>query len=198
MRRDIKTTEEKGDKEEFICQVRLRFSQPKDAFFFSTAKKLRRLFRTSTFIRKLKKTQLAKIVINKAFSYSIYVEVNLKFSLSKFYNVSFLFSFHPKNTHKKKLRFDLNIPHWHNALLSTNMKITKKKVPPKINHVTSGGHLQVKKGSPVRLECSASGNPMPNITWTRKNNLLPNGTLNFFINNHQFDSSQFVIFLLFR
>ncbi|XP_055389273.1 neural cell adhesion molecule 2-like [Condylostylus longicornis] len=48
-------------------------------------------------------------------------------------------------------------------------------IPPKIHHVTNGGLIQVKKGSPVRLECSAQGNPTPNITWTRKNNILPNG-----------------------
>lgn len=48
-------------------------------------------------------------------------------------------------------------------------------VPPRIHFVTSGGHLQVKKGAPVRLDCNASGNPNPNITWTRKNNILPNG-----------------------
>lgn len=48
-------------------------------------------------------------------------------------------------------------------------------VPPRIHHVTSNGRLQVKMGSPVRLECAASGNPPPVITWSRKNNLLPSG-----------------------
>lgn len=33
----------------------------------------------------------------------------------------------------------------------------------------------MKKGSSVRLECKASGNPVPKITWSRKNNLLPGG-----------------------
>lgn len=35
--------------------------------------------------------------------------------------------------------------------------------------------MEVKKGTSVRLECKASGNPVPKITWSRRNNLLPGG-----------------------
>ncbi|CAG9824387.1 unnamed protein product [Phaedon cochleariae] len=48
-------------------------------------------------------------------------------------------------------------------------------VPPRIHYVTSNGRVEVKKGSSVRLECKASGNPTPKVTWSRKNNLLPDG-----------------------
>ncbi|KAJ3629199.1 hypothetical protein MTP99_013607 [Tenebrio molitor] len=48
-------------------------------------------------------------------------------------------------------------------------------VPPRIHYVTSNGRVEVKKGSTVKLECRASGNPVPKITWSRKNNVLPSG-----------------------
>ncbi|KAG5893508.1 hypothetical protein JTB14_031651 [Gonioctena quinquepunctata] len=48
-------------------------------------------------------------------------------------------------------------------------------VPPRIHYVTSNGRVEVKKGSSMKLECKASGNPPPKITWSRKNNLLPDG-----------------------
>lgn len=41
--------------------------------------------------------------------------------------------------------------------------------------MSSNGRVEVKKGSSVRLECRASGNPVPKITWSRKNNILPSG-----------------------
>jgi hypothetical protein len=45
-------------------------------------------------------------------------------------------------------------------------------VPPRIDFVSSDGTrkgaMEVKKGSAVTLECRASGNPVPTITWTRR------------------------------
>ncbi|XP_050292890.1 limbic system-associated membrane protein-like [Anthonomus grandis grandis] len=48
-------------------------------------------------------------------------------------------------------------------------------VPPQITYVSSNGRVEVKKGTSVILECKAEGNPVPKITWSRKNNLLPGG-----------------------
>lgn len=48
-------------------------------------------------------------------------------------------------------------------------------MPPRITRAPQAT-IMSKKGEPVTAECAATGHPKPNITWTRKNNmLLPNG-----------------------
>lgn len=35
--------------------------------------------------------------------------------------------------------------------------------------------MEVLQGATVKMECRASGNPVPTVAWTRKNNVLPSG-----------------------
>jgi len=48
-------------------------------------------------------------------------------------------------------------------------------VPPRVRPRPEDGNIVVKKGTEVTLECSASGNPVPTITWNRENDHLPEG-----------------------
>ena len=51
-----------------------------------------------------------------------------------------------------------------------------RTVPPRIHYVSHTATLDVLQGQPVRIECRASGNPVPAIAWTRKNgDPLPGG-----------------------
>ncbi|XP_046382567.1 lachesin-like isoform X2 [Ischnura elegans] len=48
-------------------------------------------------------------------------------------------------------------------------------VPPTIRSSPANGQVTVRKGGSITLECKASGNPVPTITWTRKDDTLPSG-----------------------
>merc|ERR1712008_339370 len=48
-------------------------------------------------------------------------------------------------------------------------------VPPRVKPRPEDGNIVVKKGTEVTLECSASGNPVPEIAWNRENDHLPEG-----------------------
>ncbi len=41
-------------------------------------------------------------------------------------------------------------------------------VPPRVRSQPADGKIIVKKGSQVSLECEASGNPVPNVVWSRE------------------------------
>ncbi|XP_073987400.1 neurotrimin-like isoform X2 [Rhodnius prolixus] len=43
-------------------------------------------------------------------------------------------------------------------------------VPPTIMELSGGGTVEVRKGTPVTLECRAQGNPTPFYQWTRRTN----------------------------
>lgn len=48
-------------------------------------------------------------------------------------------------------------------------------VPPRIHYVSHLGPVEVLQGATVKMECRASGNPVPSVVWTRKNNVMPSG-----------------------
>ncbi|XP_073988666.1 klingon isoform X2 [Rhodnius prolixus] len=48
-------------------------------------------------------------------------------------------------------------------------------VPPSIRTSPASGQLTARKGGTITLECKASGNPVPSILWSRKDNSLPTG-----------------------
>lgn len=48
-------------------------------------------------------------------------------------------------------------------------------VPPSIRTSPASGQLTARKGGTITLECKASGNPVPSIQWSRKDNSLPSG-----------------------
>ncbi|XP_050292731.1 opioid-binding protein/cell adhesion molecule-like [Anthonomus grandis grandis] len=48
-------------------------------------------------------------------------------------------------------------------------------VPARIHFVSHVGTVEVSQGQMVKMECRASGNPVPKVSWTRKNNNMPSG-----------------------
>ncbi|XP_044759948.1 lachesin-like [Coccinella septempunctata] len=48
-------------------------------------------------------------------------------------------------------------------------------VPPRIHFVSHTGPVKVLQGATVKMECRASGNPVPTLSWTRENDALPSG-----------------------
>ncbi|ENN77992.1 hypothetical protein YQE_05667, partial [Dendroctonus ponderosae] len=49
------------------------------------------------------------------------------------------------------------------------------EVLARIHFVSHSGTVEVTQGQMVKMECRASGNPVPSVSWTRKNNVMPSG-----------------------
>ena len=59
--------------------------------------------------------------------------------------------------------------HWY-ALVTYFLSFIS--VPPRVRAKPEDGNIVVKKGTEVTLECSASGNPVPKVTWTREVSIM--------------------------
>ena len=55
------------------------------------------------------------------------------------------------------------------------IKLFNTLEPPTVKISPSSGHMTSRKGGQVTFECQATGNPSPEIRWTKKNGYLDTG-----------------------
>ena len=75
-----------------------------------------------------------------------------------------LSSYGPKQRKKEKKRNTSSFQKYFLVIIVIHFFL----VPPRVKPKPEDGNIVVKKGTEVALECNASGNPVPTITWTRE------------------------------
>lgn len=71
-------------------------------------------------------------------------------------------------------------------------------VPPSVRPVPQNGQITARKASTVTLECKASGNPVPNLSWHKKVRTDFHFSLFCFVLFTHFACNNFALFLLLK